>query len=560
MVSRNTTSEQDLAGPTIDRRTTISLLSAAGLSSLAGCAGGGGGGDTEDGGDEGTETGSDGGDSMDGAPTGGRLQTGWFTGSIDNLDPPYISVGQYFQLAANVFSGLTKLGPDLQIEGDLAEDWSIADDGATFTFLLRDDVTFHNGSSFTADDVEYTIRRTIEEEAPAASKLSSLQPIDDGGVEVGGDYEVTIRWENPNATSLVYLTRGPGRAVTIVNQQAIEEMGPDQYNITPVGTGPFEVTSHNTGNNITLDAYDGYFETDDNGNQLPYLDGIDVQMIPEPASIVNALRSGDIQFANLLPLQNLDQIESDNEANLDTAPGINWYGLAMNEDREPFNSLQARRGIAKVIDNERFVKTAYFGNALADTGVINRGTGWAWRENKPSDQDYAPDEGQQLIEESGATGAGFSILANEGGTREAEAMRQQLNEAGFDVDIEQVTSSTYWTRYEEGDYDVTISGSIIDPDPEQSLWNFYRLPDQGGVWNWVRYENEEVHQMLAEQRAETNREARRDILWEIEDTLIEEVPHAYLVHQDDIAGVRSEVGGFQHLSGLRNFHQVYLDE
>jgi len=558
MANRNTESEQDLAGPTIDRRTTISLLSAAGLGGLAGCAGGGGG--TEAGGDEGTNTGSDDGDSMDSTPTGGRLQAGWFTGSIDNLDPPYISVGQYFQLAANVFSGLTKLGPDLQIEGDLAEDWSIADDGATFTFSLRDDVTFHNGNSFTADDVEYTIRRTIEEETPAASKLSSLQPIDDGGVEVGGDYEVTIRWESPNATSLVYLTRGPGRAVTIVNQQAIEEMGADQYNITPVGTGPFEVTNHNTGNNITFDAYDDYFETDDDGNQLPYLDGIDVQMIPEPASIVNALRSGDIQFANLLPLQNLDQVESDNEASLDTAPGINWYGLAMNQEREPFNSLQARRGIAKVIDNERFVETAYFGNALADTGVINRGTGWAWRENKPSNQDYAPDEGQQLIEESGAAGAGFSILANEGGTREAEAMRLQLNEAGFDVDIEQVTSSTYWTRYEEGDYDVTISGSIIDPDPEQSLWNFYRLPDQGGVWNWVRYENEEVHQMLAEQRAETDREARRDILWEIEDTLIEQVPHAYLVHQDDIAGVRSKVGGFQHLSGLRNFHQVYLDE
>lgn len=549
-----------IEGPVVDRRTTLSLLTAAGLGGLAGCAGGGGG-DGGDGGD-----GSQGNGSSDGSsgaqeiPTGGRLQAGWFTGSIDTLDPPYISVGQYFQLAANVFSGLTKLGPDLQIEGDLAEDWSVADDGATFTFTLRDDVTFHNGAEFSADDVEYTIRRTIEEEAPAASKLSSLQPIDEGGVEVGGDYEVTIRWEEPNVTSLVYLTRGPGRAATIVSQDAIEEMGADQYNVTPVGTGPFEVTSHEVGNSVTLDAYDDYFETDDNGNPLPYLDGVDIQPIPEPSSIVNALRSGDIQFANLLPLQNLNQLENDSAANTDVAPGINWYGLAMNEEREPFGNRQARRGIAKVIDNERFVETAYFGNALPDTGVINRGTGWVWREDKPDDQNYAPEEGQQLLEESGAAGASFSILANEGGTREAEAMRQQLNEAGFDVDIEQVTSSTYWTRYEEGDYDTTIAGSIIDPDPEQSLWNFYRLPDEGGVWNWVRYENEDIHDLLAEQRAETNREARRDLLWEIEDTLISDVPHAYLVHQDDIAGVREEVGGFDHLSGLRNFHTMYLDE
>lgn len=547
-----------IEGPVVDRRTTLSLLSAAGLGGLAGCTSGES--DGNDGDESQGEGDSDGSSGSQDISTGGRLQAGWFTGSIDTLDPPYISVGQYFQLASNVFSGLTKLGPDLQIEGDLAEDWSVADDGATFTFSLRDDVTFHNGAEFSADDVKYTIRRTIEEDAPAASKLSSLQPIDGGGVEIGGDYEVTIRWEEPNVTSLVYLTRGPGRAATIVSQDAIEEMGADQYNVTPVGTGPFKITSHEVGNSVTLDAYDDYFETDENGTQLPYLDGIDVQPIPEPSSIVNALRSGDIQFANLLPLQNLDQLEDDAAANTDVAPGINWYGLAMNEERDPFSDRQARRGIAKVIDNERFVETAYFGNALPDTGVINRGTGWVWREDKPDDQNYAPEEGQQLLEESGAAGASFSILANEGGTREAEAMRQQLNEAGLDVDIEQVTSSTYWTRYEEGDYDTTIAGSIIDPDPEQSLWNFYRLPDEGGVWNWVRYENEEVHNLLAEQRAETNREDRRNLLWEIEDTLIADAPHAFLVHQDDISGVREEVGGFNHLSGLRNFHSVYLNE
>jgi len=550
----------------VDRRTTLSLLGAAGLGAVAGCTGGGGDGD---GGDDTTSGDSSSGDgsggdqttaSPDEIPTGGRLQAGWFTGSIDTLDPPYISVGQYFQLAANVFSGLTKLGEDLQIVGDLAEDWTVSDGGATFTFQLRDDVTFHNGVEFTADDVAYTIRRTIEEEAPAASKLSSLQSVDDGGVEVGGDYEVTLRWQEPNVTSLVYLTRGPGRAATIVNQEAIEEMGADQYSVTPVGTGPFEVTSHDVGSSVTLDAYDDYFETDENGNSLPYLDGIDVQPIPEPSSIVNALRSGDIHFANMVPLQNLSQLENDGTADADTAPGINWYGFAMNQEREPFGDRQVRRGIAKVIDNERFVETAYFGNALADTGPINRGTGWVWRDDKPDTQDHAPDEGQQLLEDADAAGASFSILTAESSLRQAEAMRQQLNEAGFDVDIEQVTSSTYWTRYEEGDYDTTISGSVIDPDPEQSLWNFYRLPGEGGVWNWVNHEDQEVHDLLAEQRAETDRDARRDLLHQLEDKLIEDVPHAYLVHQDDIAGVRREVGGFQHLSGLRNFHQVYLDE
>jgi len=561
MADTDKPTDEQLSGPVVDRRTTMSLLGAAGLGAIAGCTGGGGDGDSDsttadsgDGGDTTTESGDA------SPPTGGRLKAGWFTGSIDELDPAFISVGQFFQLAGNVFSGLTKLGPNLEIVGDLAEDWEVSDDGKTFTFQLRDDVTFHNGVEFTADDVKYTIDRTISEEAPAASKLSSLLPIEEGGVEVGGDYEVTLRWEEANATSLVYLTRGPGRAATIVNQEAIEEMGSDEYSVTPVGTGPFQVTSHDVGSSVTLDAYDDYFETDEDGNSLPYLDGIDVQPIPEPSSIVNALRSGDIHFANMVPLQNLSQLESDDAANVDRAPGINWYGLAMNQDREPFGSRQVRRGMAKIINNERFVETAYFGNALPDTGPINKGTGWVWRDDKPSDQDFALEEGMSLLEDAGAADASFSILTAESSLRQAQAMRQQLNERGLDVDIEQVTSSTYWTRYEEGDYDVTISGSVIDPDPEQSLWNFYRLPDEGGVWNWVNYQSQEAHDLLADQRAETDRDARRDLLQELEDLLIADVPHAYLVHQDDIAGVRQEVGGFEHLSGLRNFHQVYLDE
>ncbi|ERH13965.1 MAG: ABC-type dipeptide transport system, periplasmic component [halophilic archaeon J07HB67] len=547
----------DLSGPRVSRRTAVGLLGAAGMGGLAGCAGGGGGVDE-------TATSADSG-SEESTPTpesktGGRLQTAWFTGSIEELDPPYISVGQYFQLASNVFNGLTTLDDDLSIVGDLAEDWTVSEDGTQYTFQLREDVTFHNGAEFSAADVEYTIRRTIEEEAPAASKLSSLQPLDEGGVEVLGDYEVRLNLTEPNAVLLVYLTRGPGRAATIVSQDAIEEMGADQYSVTPVGTGPFQVTDHEVGSSITMDAYDDYFETDADGVQLPYLDGIDVQPIGEPASLVNALRAGDVQFANLVPLQNLEQVEGDGSASVSRAPGINWLGVAMNQNREPFGSKQVRRGIAKSVDSERFVETAFFGNALADVGIISKGTNWAWREDKPQDQVYAPDEGQQLIQDAGADGASFAILANAGNLRQAKAIRQQLTEAGFDVEIDQVTSSTYWERYGNLDYDVTVSGSVVDPDPEQGLWNFYRLPDDGGVWNWVNYQSEAVHEMLAEQRRTPDREQRKQLLHDIEDKLIEDAPHAYLSHEDDIAGVRSEVGGFTHTPGLRNLHTVFLDE
>ena len=567
MTGRTDFSDDDLSGPVIDRRTTIKLLGAAGMAGLAGCTGGSGGGSGGSGGSEGGDGGSGSGSGSSGSgetsgppskdQTGGRLQAGWFTGSIDVLDPPYISVGQYFQVAANVFSGLVTLKEDLTVRGDLAKDWTVEGKGETIRFDLRKGVKFHNGATFTADDVKYTIRRTIENETPAAEKLATLKPIKEDGVVVENDSTVVLNFEQPMAPALIYLTRGPGRAATIVSKQAIEEMGQEQYSVTPVGTGPFQVTNHNVGSGITLDAFPDYFETDKNGTQLPYLDGIDIKPIPEPATLVNAISGGDVQFTNLVPLENVDRIDGASGVVKLQAPGINWYGLAMNEQREPFSSKQARLGIAKLIDNETFVQTAYFGNALAAQGPINKATKWVWRKDKPTDQAYAPEKGKQLVEQAGASGASFSILTTEDSLRAAKAMRQQLNRAGFDVSIDQVTSSTYWERYEKLDYDTTISGSVGDPDPDQSLWNFYR---KDGPWNWVAYEDDQVHQLLADQRLELDREKRASILQKLEDKLIADVPHAYLTHQDDLAARRESVKGFTHIPYMRNFHTVWLDK
>jgi peptide/nickel transport system substrate-binding protein len=359
------------------------------------------------------------------------------------------------------------------------------------------------------------------------------------------------------APALIYLTRGPGRAATIVNQEAIEEMGQEQYSVTPVGTGPFQVTSHNVGSGITLDAFPEYFGTDEDGTQLPYLDGIDIKPIPEPATLVSALRGGDIDFSNLVPLQNVSQIEKASEVTKLQAPGVNWYGFAMNQEREPFGSRKARRGIAKLINNEQFVETAYFGNAIPARGPINKATEWVWREDKPDDQAYAPEQGKKLVEEAGAAGASFSILTTQDSLRPAKAMRQQLTRAGFDASVEQVTSSTYWERYENLDYDTTISGSVGDPDPDQSLWNFYR---SDGPWNWVGYESKQADQWLAQQRRELDRNERAKTLQKLEDQLIADTPSAYLSHRDDIAARRTNVRGFTHIPYMRSFHTVWLGD
>lgn len=555
--------DDDLSGPVIDRRTTVKLLGAAGLTGLAGCAGGPGDEQPSP-----TET-----DTSDGTSTptpaeiskGGRLEAGWNIDQVDNLVPTHITPGQWFQLASNIFNALLMLKPDLTVQGDLAKDWDVSNGGARLTFTLHEGVTFHNGEEFTAEDVKYSINYTIANETVSAGKLSPLEPIDDGGVNVLGDYEVELNMTEPTATILVYLTRGPGRAAAIMNKTAVEEMG-DRYKTEPVGTGPFKVAEHDVGNSLKLDRFEDYFKTDDEGNQLPYLDGVDVNFIPEPSTLINALRSGDVDFTNAIPASNTSEVEDAANSRLLTAPGANWYGIGFNFGREPFQSHDARLGLAKLIDNEALVRTAFFGNAMPAKGPINKATRWVWREDKPDDQVYAPDEGKQLLEDAGYGSTSFSILTGSGALRQAKVLSQQWNKAGLDVTVDQVPISTFWDRWGKGDFDSIMISTVADPDPEQSMYNTYRHPDEDGVWNVYDYVPEkseyaeEVHNLLGEQRRQLDRNERKETLQQIEDYLIKDSPHLFLFHLDDILGARQRVNGFVHIPYMRYLETVWLDD
>lgn len=543
----------NLEGPRVNRRTATKLFGTAALTGLAGCLGGSNDNEEPDPGDVDEEE-----------LYGGRLTAGWFLGEVGDLYPAYISVGQYFQISANIFSGLVKVNEDLEIIGDLATDWEIEENGLRYVFELRDNVTFHNGEEFTAEDVEFTITHNIQEEAPQATRLADLQPIDENGVEVIDDYTVALNFENPNAATLAHLTRGPGRAASIINETALEEMGREQYSLEPVGTGAFKVVEHEVGSHIRLDAFEDYYETDEEENQLPYLDGVDIEMIPEPGTIVNALQAGDIDFANQAPLENVEEVEGNSEIETSGVLGNGWIGLAMNHDREPFNDVDVRRGLAKAIDKETLAQNAYFGYADPATGVFGPLPEWVAREDNEKDQTQAYDaeEAQELLAGTPLTeGGDIQIMQTSEDLRAARTVANQLEDVGVNVDIDQVTDSTYWERYESGDYDLTVSGSVQKPDPEESVWNFYRLPNEGGVWNWNNYESEEAHELLGQQRSAIDQDERAALLHELEDVLIQDVADVYLVHEEDVIGYHETVNGFVHIpSFLRNFHGVWVDE
>lgn len=557
--------EEDLSGPVVDRRTTVKLLSGLGLggmASLAGCTDGGGADTPTDGGGGGTDEDTDtpaGSDKL-----GGRLTAAWNVAQMEQLDPHFSQLTQATFVIGNFFSGLTEVRQDYTLQGDLATDWEVTDGGATLTFDLVEDAEFHNGQPFDATDVVFSLKRVVEEDTPHKGKLNLLQrPIDGQGIVVEDDYRVTLNFQEPFAPILMFLTPDIGNAGAIVNKEALDEMGPDQYKITPVGTGPFEVAEHELGSTLVADAFDGYFKEDEDGNALPYLDGVDFEPIQEASTRVNAMLTGDAGFMSLVPADQVEQLEQSQDVVVESRLGPNFGGLAFNVEEEPFTEKNVRLAVAKAIDKERYVEDVFFGRGQADTGILPPPVEWAYREEygsaadqKPPDQRYAPEEAQQLAEEAGVTDPDIGLTVAQPELRGAKVMRSMLKEVlGWEVELNQQDFPTIFEQVPNGNFQAMPWGTSAAPDPDLAVYNQFGPPDAGNWWNY-----DEVRDQVDEQRTILDNDERARVLWEIEDQLIKDAPWAFLEHQDSMVARSTNLEGFTHLALVHRLRNVWLNE
>ncbi|MGH9174498.1 MAG: ABC transporter substrate-binding protein, partial [Vicinamibacterales bacterium] len=375
---------RELSGPRVSRRTLMKFAAATGsvgfASWLAAC-----GGDDDDGdeptvpaapggGDaspttagEATATAPAGADATT-APTGegqpgGTLRFAFGIDQIPTLDPAQSHSSEVAgDLIANLFSSLVQFDEQLGLVPDLAEDWDVSEDGTVYTFHLREGLTFHNGDPLVADDIIYTYERTLNPDFASAHayKLELIQ-------DVTADDEVTVTFtmSEPFAPFLaVACVRGPGRALTPISKRAIDEMGDEQFGLTPVGCGPFMIVpeSAEVGQGFEMVAFDGWY------GGRPFLDQITVTLIPEPSSQVSAIEAGDVDMLAHLAANGVEQVQSNDELVIVDAPGTNWRSLSINTRRPPWDNLSARMAVSKAIDRDDYIERVFFGLATPCIG------------------------------------------------------------------------------------------------------------------------------------------------------------------------------------------------
>ncbi len=449
----------------------------------------------------------------------------------DRLDPHLTSAFASFQVLENVYDTLVQPGADLSMEGALAESWEVSADNLTWTFTMRDGVTWHNGRAFTAADVEYSYNRILDPEAGAANawrfgSVESVSAVDDTTLE--------IKVSRPTPNLLVSI--GAFKGMAIVPREIVEDGTIDTQ---PVGTGPFKFVSSSPDQGIVLERNDDYWRADEG---LPYLDGVTFTQIPDQTVKLTNLQTGEVDWVDTVPPQQLAGLEGDDSLVVMRVPGGDYHYFALNQNRPPFDNVLVRQAIATAINRGEIAEAAQFGAATANQAAIPAGTFWTY--------DYSPfpaadtDAAAALLDEAGVTDLTIEFLVSSEfpeTVTQAEVIAAQLDAIGVAVEIRDVDFGTWLDVQGSGEFDAFMLSWIGNIDPDDF---YYAQHHSDGGFNFQGYNNPDVDELLDAARVETDESARKALYEEAATAIIDDASYIYLYNPENINAWGANVQGY----------------
>ncbi|WP_420349446.1 ABC transporter substrate-binding protein [Pelagibius sp.] len=515
---------------------------------------------------------------------GGTLTCGWSgVAEIQTLDPAQINQVLQFQISSNVLGGLMHINADLVAEGDLAESWSVSDDGTEYTMKLREGITFHNGDSFDADDVLFTYQRSKDPNqsihARVLNNVAALEKVD--------AYTVRFKLKQAQASFLTKaLERSSGRAMTIVSRGALESMSPSQYGLMPVGTGPFRVTFHELGQGVVLERFDNYYDP-----ERPKLDKVIIKPISAAEPLAAAMEAGDIQLIGGNPIapELIDRFLENPDLVVDEKPAPGFQSLWMNPWHEhmkvtdfnkPLEELMKEKGfkvrlaIAKALDRDRYLKQAQFGRGTAAYGTINPAMGYYFDEAlaETSAQRFDLEEARRLMADAGyPDGDGFptlKLITTPSNRRESQVVASILKR-NLNIDVELLTKefSVGIEDFDTMNWDLRRAGSGGDYDPDDGLVDWMQ---SGSKFNGRKrdeskypfgyFSEKEADALIDEQSATADIEKRRELVQKANKITSDKVACAFLFHPANILVHHKSVSypAISRIPGLVDLDRVTL--
>jgi len=417
-----------------------------------------------------------------------------------------------------------------EIEPLLAESYENPDD-VTWIIKVRKGIKFHDGTDFNAEAVKFTIERMLDPEvaSPRASLFASVDK-----VEVLDEYTVKITTKYPDGQFLTTLTHDNA---AIVSPTA--ELNGDLMR-NPVGTGPFKFKSMVSGDSITLVRNDDYWRGP------AKLDEIVFKIIPEAATRIAMLETGEVDFIDNIPPEHLPRLEFNPDIKVEKTPGTPIRYLGFNFEKEPLNNLLVRQAIAHAINTDAIVSTMD-GLGVKSAGIIGPLVFGYKPEIEEIAYPYDPAKGKELLAKAGyPNGLKLELWttnASEQYQRDAQIIQAQLKQIGIDVEIKVLDWAAYLAATRSGETELFILGwANLTQDGSNMVYpNFHS--ENAGSSNRSFYRDPVADEMIERSMQTIDQEERLEILHETNKYLVENVVVIPLWHQVNVIAMRSNVEG-----------------
>ncbi|MGG6313173.1 ABC transporter substrate-binding protein [Paenibacillus macerans] len=443
----------------------------------------------------------------------------------DNLDPYLSAATDTGSMMDNVFDGLFEAGEKGELIPAIAESYQVSEGGLTYTFKLKQGVTFHDGSALTSEDVYYSYAKLagLNGQEPLSSKFSGI-----ASIETPDDHTVVVKLKERDAAFLA------------ANIAAIVPKDYEKQSEQPVGAGPFKFAEYQPGQQLALEKNEHFYDKE----HAPKLDRIEFKIMPDANSSVLALQSGDIDMVPGVGEQGVLQLGDG--YTIVSGPQNMVQLMALNNSVKPLDDVKVRQAINHAIDKDVIIQTVTGGNGTKLGSNMSPAMKLYYQEGL--EDRYAPnaEQAKQLLKEAGYEN-GFDLTITVPSNYQfhvdtAQVISEQLKKVGIRATIKQVEWSSWLEDvYNNAKYEATIIGLTGKLDPHEVLGRY----ETTYAKNFYKFSNGEFDGLVGQARTELDETKRADLYKQAQTILTDQAVAVFIMDPSRNVAMKKNLHGFK---------------
>ncbi len=452
---------------------------------------------------------------------GGRVVFG-MTQDLKSLDPHIDTDAGTRDVVFNLYEGLVKPSSTGDMIPAVASEYEISEDAKTYTFTLRDGITFHDGTPVTVEDVKYSLDRYAENQG-GSSAFSIVS-----GIETPDDKTVVVTLSESNSEFL------PNMDCAIIPKANGDPVG------NPIGTGPFKFKSYAPGEKLVLEKYDGYWQ-----EGLPKLDEVEFKFIPNVETEFMELQAGTIDIMRYMTEAQVKTLGENSNYNIVEGSMNLVQGMFLSSTYEPLAYPKVRQAICYAVDRDAVNQFIFAGKSHIIGSHMIRALESYYEPACETVYTYDPKKAEELLTEAGYPN-GFDLVITVPSSYSqhvdtAQIIAEQLKAVKINATLNQVEWATWLSDvYKGGKFQATVIG--FDGTLAPSNWLKKYTSDASN--NFVHYKNEEYDKTFAEAYAEVDEAKKAELYKKCQMILAEDAASVYIQEPVNLVAVNKKFAGY----------------